>query len=166
MTCTAKASFNSHKPISPILRPFFSSSFGTAKTGPMPISSGSSPATAMPRYMPRGARPRFAASPASISTAAEAPSDSCEALPAVITAPSPRTGFNPCKPSKLVDGRLPSSFSNTTSWVEILPLSLSFIIMVDGRGTISSSNLPAACATAVRCWDCRAYSSCASREMP
>ncbi len=43
-------------------RPLRSSSRGTAKTGPMPISSGSQPATARPRNTPIGSRPRRAAS--------------------------------------------------------------------------------------------------------
>ena len=38
------------------------SSFGTANTGPMPISSGSQPATAKPRNVPSGFRPFFSAS--------------------------------------------------------------------------------------------------------
>jgi hypothetical protein len=60
---------------------------GTANTGPMPISSGSQPATAKPRKMPSGLRPRCSASFASITTQAEAPSENWLALPAVITPP-------------------------------------------------------------------------------
>ena len=68
--------------------PVRASSFGTAKTGPMPISSGSHPATAKPRKMPSGFSPFLAASFASMTTAAEAPSENWLALPAVMTPPS------------------------------------------------------------------------------
>src|SRR6266478_2354299 len=40
-----------------IVRPCRLSSFGTAKTGPMPISSGRQPATAKPRKTPSGSMP-------------------------------------------------------------------------------------------------------------
>ena len=45
----AKASLSSQRSMSSTDSPFLSSRVGTAKTGPMPISSGSQPATAMPR---------------------------------------------------------------------------------------------------------------------
>src|SRR5256885_1030964 len=54
----AKASLSSHRSMSSTLRPWRASSLGTAKTGPMPISSGSQPATAKPRKAPSGDRPR------------------------------------------------------------------------------------------------------------
>ena len=78
--------------MSSTFRPWRASSFGTANTGPMPISSGSQPATARPRKAPSGLRPARSASFASISTQAEAPSESCEALPAVTNLPAPITG--------------------------------------------------------------------------
>ena len=46
------------------------------------------------RKTPSGAMPARRASAASISTQAAAPSDSCEALPAVTNWPSPRTGLS------------------------------------------------------------------------
>ena len=64
------------------------SSFGTANTGPMPISPGSQPATAKPRKMPSGLRPFFAATLSLITTHADAPSENWLALPAAITPPS------------------------------------------------------------------------------
>ena len=56
ITCTAKASFSSHRSMSLTVRPSFFSTLGTANTGPMPISSGSQPATAKPRKRPSGLR--------------------------------------------------------------------------------------------------------------
>ena len=64
------------------------SSFGTANTGPMPISLGSQPATAKPRKMPSGASPFFAAVLSFITTATDAPSENWLALPAAMTPPS------------------------------------------------------------------------------
>src|SRR6185436_14101683 len=49
-TWLANASFSSQMPMSSIDRPLALRSFGTANTGPMPISSGSHAATIMPRY--------------------------------------------------------------------------------------------------------------------
>ena len=68
--------------------PACSRSFGTANTGPMPISFGSQPATAKPRKMPSGVRLRLAASLALMTTAAEAPSENWLALPAAMQPPS------------------------------------------------------------------------------
>ena len=67
--------------------PARASSFGTANTGPMPISSGSQPATAKPRKMPSGCRPRARAASALITTHAAAPSENWLALPAAMTPP-------------------------------------------------------------------------------
>ncbi len=66
------------------LRPWRCSNFGTAKTGPMPISSGSQPATAQPLKAPSGVSPRRSASSDDIMTTAAAPSESWLALPAVM----------------------------------------------------------------------------------
>src|SRR5262245_59372166 len=60
-----------HRSMSATRLPAFSSSFGTANTGPMPISRGSQPAAAKPRKMPSGCRPRLEASFALMTTAAE-----------------------------------------------------------------------------------------------
>src|SRR5438270_8135500 len=87
MTCTAKASFSSQSPMSSIFRPARSGRRGTANTGPIPISSGSQPASAKPRKIPSGRSPRFSASFASITTQADAPSENWLALPAATTPP-------------------------------------------------------------------------------
>ena len=99
-----------------------------------------------------------------MTTAAE-PSDSWLALPAVIEPPG-ITDWSDCRPSSVVSGRLPSSFESVTSLLEVSPVALSVTDMVVVAATISSSNLPAACAAAVRCCDWKAYSSIASRLMP
>ena len=113
--CEAKASFSSHRAMSSTLRPARSSRRGTANTGPMPISSGSQPATAKPRNAPRACRPRRSASFASIITQAAEPSDNCEALPAVTNLPAPFTGSSLARPSSVVLGRLQLSMVATTS---------------------------------------------------
>ena len=168
-TCTAKASFNSQRSISSIFKLCFSSSFGTAKTGPIPISSGAQPAAIIPTYRPKGSNPFFSAILASISTDADAPSDSWLALPAVMYPPSDivspflNTGDNEDSPSMFVLGLFPSSFSSVTSLSLISPVSLSWTFMIVLRGTISSSNAPLCCPDAVLCWDWREYSSWYSR---
>ena len=103
------AGVSSQSPMSPSRSPARCSSRETANTGPIPISSGSQPATVNPRKMPSGWRPRCSASFASITTQAEAPSESWLALPAVMQNPSPRTGFNTARPSAVESGRAPSS---------------------------------------------------------
>ena len=86
-TCTAKASFNSHRPMSSTFRPAFFNSLGIANTGPMPISSGSQPATAKPRKTPSGCKPLAAAACALMTMDIEAPSENWLALPALMTPP-------------------------------------------------------------------------------
>src|SRR6516225_7914838 len=125
--------------MSSILMPVRWSRRGTANTGPMPISSGSQPATAKPRKMPIGLTLRLAASVSDMSTQAEAPSESWLALPAVMNWSSPRTGLSLARPSKLVSGRLPSSFSKVTVRLEISFVSLFSTCMTEVRGTISWS---------------------------
>jgi len=60
---------------------------------------------------------------------------------------------------------MPSSAEIVTSFVKICPDSLSATPIVVVIGTISSLNLPAACAAAARCCDWAPYSSCFSRGM-
>ena len=60
---------------------------GTANTGPMPISSGSQPATAKPRKRPSGLRLCLLAYSSLTTTQAPAPSENWLALPAEITPP-------------------------------------------------------------------------------
>ena len=105
-----------------------------------------------------------------MTTAADAPSDSCEALPAVMEKPSlpsfARTGLSLLRSASWVPGRLPSSLVRVTCCEPTSPVALSLVSIVEGSGTISSSKAPASCAAAVRRCDSRAYSSCASREKP
>src|SRR5262249_4124767 len=79
-TWLANASLSSHRSMSSMASPCCFSSLGTANTGPMPISSGSQPATASARNVPSGVSPRCSASFAPMITQAEAPSQSWLAL--------------------------------------------------------------------------------------
>ena len=151
--------------MSSIDKPVALSNLGTATTGPMPISSGSQPPTAKPRKVPRISKPRRSASDLSINTCADEPSDSWEALPAVIKASSPIIGLRLAKPSMVVEGRLQSSLSATAACSVISPVSLFLTFMMVFMGTISSSKAPVSWPAAVRCWLISEYSSCASREM-
>jgi hypothetical protein len=74
--------------MSPTFSPALASSFGTAKTGPIPISAGSQPATANPRNTPSGFSPLSAAVFPFITMHTPAPSENWLALPAEITPPS------------------------------------------------------------------------------
>jgi hypothetical protein len=122
--------------------------------------------------VPSGAGRGAAASARLISTEALAPSDSCEALPAVMNSPSGthwpffHTGLSAARLSSVVSARLPSSRCQRHASVPVRLPSLSNSCLTLASGTISSSNRPAACAAAVRCWLRSAYSSCAAREMP
>ena len=113
--------------------------------------------------MPSGFRPRLAASASLMITAAEAPSESWLALPAVIHLSGPITGCSLARPSMLVSGRLPSSLVSFTVFLVVSLVFLSVTSIVVSIGTISSSNLPACWPAAVRSWLCSEYSSCASR---
>ena len=112
---------------------------------------------------------RWLASFASISTQALAPSDNCEALPAVMKAPpltfwpSVKTGFSAARPARVVSARTPSSCFKVTGLSETAPVALSATFMTLGNGTISASKRPAAWAAAVRACDWTEYSSCRSR---
>ena len=150
--------------MSSTLRPARASSFGIAYTGPMPISSGSQPATAKPRKMPSAFMFRRSAAFACMTTQADAPSENWLALPAAITPPG-SAGRIFETPSKVVSARMPSSAEIVTSRVTRRPLE-SAAPMVVVIGTISSANLPAAAAAAARCWLRAPYSSWRSRGMP
>src|SRR5438270_739640 len=142
MTCTANASFSSQRPMSSTFRPARSKRRGTANTGPIPISSGSQPATAKPRKIPSGRRPRFSASFASITMQAEAPSENWLALPAA-TRPPGMAGLIFAIASTVVSGRIPSSAERVTSHVERRPESVSATLISDAKGTSPSANFPA-----------------------
>ncbi len=150
--------------MSPTFMPARARSFGTANAGPMPISSGSHPATAKPRKIPSGARPFEEAIFALITTHAEAPSENWLAFPAAITPPG-IAGRIFDTPSYVVSARMPSSAETVTDFVKSPPV-LSATPAVTVMGTISSANFPAAAAAAARCWLLAPYSSCLSRAMP
>src|SRR6266550_4196459 len=80
----AKASFNSITSISARVRPASLRALGIANTGPIPISSGGQPAVAYATNRAIGLAPSSFARESDITIAAAAPSDICEALPAVI----------------------------------------------------------------------------------
>src|SRR5438094_79139 len=130
-------------------RPASFRSFGTAKTGPMPISSGSQPATTKPRKTPSGSMPSALARLADMRSVAEAPSENWEELPAVTVPPSRKAGGSLARPSRVVSGRLHSSRSTVTSLVDFAPVALSVTSMVTVIGAISSFSLPDLCAAAV-----------------
>src|ERR1700676_4680443 len=111
----------------------------------MPISSGSQPATAKPRKIPNGLRPRRSASLPSITTTALLPSENWLALPAVTTPPG-MAGRICATASRVVSGRMPSSLAMVTSRVPRAPVALSATPIRVVIGTISSLNLPAPCA--------------------
>ena len=78
-----------------------------AGTGPVPITAGSTPQTAVARIRAIGLRPSSSAVIRPISRSAAAPSLSGELLPAV-TVPNPggmNAGFNAASPSRLQSGR-------------------------------------------------------------
>ena len=127
-----------------------------AGIGPIPITRGATPATAIATMRARGVRPfRFAASSEAIRSA-HAPSFTPEAFPAV-TVPSGRTiGFRRARPSSVVSARGCSSASTTAS---------SPFFFGRTTGTISSRNSPLAAAAAVFFWLRKAKRSWSSREM-
>ena len=162
-TCTAKASLSSHRSMSPTLRPKRLSTLGMAYTGPMPISSGSQPATANPRKRPKGFKPRLLASSSLITTQAPAPSENWLALPAEIKPPG-MADLRLANASTVEPSRMPSSLLTVTCLV-IRPITLSAIPALTVMAAISASNKPAACAANARCWLRAPYSSMASRPM-
>ncbi len=98
-------------------------------------------------------------------TTAPAPSESCEALPAVVVPPG-YTGWSVASFASVVSGRGPSSRSSVTACSCVAFVALSVTCIVAAKGTISSAYLPAAAAVATRCWLRTTYSSCASRVIP
>ena len=162
-TWEANASFSSMISMSSSLTPATFRSFGTAKTGPMPISSGSQAATTKPRKKPSGSMPSALARLADRMSVADAPSENWEEFPAVTVPPSLNAGGSFASPSSVVSGRLHSSRSTVTCFCDLAPVALSVTSMVTVMGAISSRSLPDFCAAAVRCWESSAYSSWLSR---
>jgi hypothetical protein len=128
--------------------PARSSSFRTAGTGPMPITRGSTPATAEPTKAPSGSAPRPRARSSEAITSAAAPSLIPLEFPAVTVPLSRKAGRRLASFSAEVSGR--GCSSRVTS----------------PTATSSSANRPASSAAAQRCWDCRPNASCSSRETP
>ena len=113
-----------------------------AATGPIPITSGSTPANAPCTQVAIGVTPNSLAFSSLITTIAAAPSLIPEALPAVTIPPSlPEQQRNLDNDSAVVPGRGPSSTLNST---------ISFLTLT-GTGTISSSNLCSAIAFSAFC---------------
>ena len=97
-----------------------------------------------------------------MSTAA-APSLVCELLPAVTVPFMAKAGRSLASAARLVSWRTPSSCLKTVlTSLTVLP---SPTLATTSIGTISASNLPAACAAAARWWLRRAKASCSSRPI-
>ena len=92
-----------------------SSTLGVAASGPVSMSTGSEPTTALATMRARGVRFSSLTFSPLIRTTAEAPSVTGLEMPAVIQS-VPRTGFKPASFSRLVSGRIVSSLSRTISF--------------------------------------------------
>ena len=139
--CEANASFSSTRSRSAGSIPRRSRSLRTAGTGPMPITRGSTPATALPTNAPSGSIPSSFAFSSLARTSAAAPSLSPAALPAVIVPPCRNAAFSPASACAVVSGRGCSSTATSPT------------------GTISASKRPARCAAAQRSWERSAKAS-------
>src|SRR5262245_16174526 len=146
--CEAKASFSSTRSRSETSIPARSSSFRTAGTGPIPITRGSTPATALPTKAPSGSTPSAWARSSLAITRAAAPSLMPLELPAVTVPPSLNAGLSVASFSRLVSGRGCSSRATSPT------------------GTSSSSKRPLSLASVQRRCDCSPNSSCSSRLIP
>jgi hypothetical protein len=109
----------------------------------MPISSGSQPATAKPRKMPSGWRPRCSASLPFISTQADAPSLNWLALPAVTHAAGHGRLRIRCTAFERGVGADALVGGDRDLLRVMRPVALSTTPITVVIGTISSSNLPA-----------------------
>ena len=100
--------------------------------------------------------PARSAYSADVTTTAAAPSEICEAVPAVIVPSVLKAGLSLASASAVVPGRMPSS----SVTVSCSPLCRT------GTPAISAANRPFLAAAAARWWDMAANSSCCSRVMP
>ena len=91
-----------------------------------------------------------------MTISAAAPSEICDALPAVMVPSFANAGRRPESESVVVSGRTPSSSSTITG---------SPLRWGTGTGTISSARRPSFIAAAARSWLRAASSSCSSRVM-
>ncbi len=101
--------------------------------------------------------PAASAAARSAMTRAAAPSEICEAFPAVTVPVEPKAGRNPASESAEVSARMPSSS---------VTLSGSPLRCGTATGTISSANTPDVVAAAARRWLSAAHSSWTCRSMP
>ena len=88
-----------------------------------------------------------------ITTTADAPSLSGQALPAVTDPSSRKTGLRPDTPSRVTPGRGQSSAATTLPSYRV-------------TGVMSRAQKPDAMAASARCWLRTANSSCSRRVMP
>src|SRR5690606_5729899 len=163
----AKASLSSIQSSWSWRNPACSSAFGVAATGPMPITSGRTPATEKLTKRASGVRPYSFTAFSDASSTAPAPSDICELLPAVTVPPNwplRNTGRSFARPSALVSGRGPSSVSTTVFFSRTLPAPRSGIRDTTSYGLISSRNSPASIAFSAFWCEARAKASWSSRE--
>ena len=102
-----------------------------------------------------------------VTSIAAAPSEICEALPAVTVPPSSNAGRSPASTSSVVPGRIPSSCDTVTA-PSPSPSAQSRTAPSAPRttGTISSANAPDSRAAAARWWDCTLNRSTSSRRSP
>src|SRR5699024_4484225 len=89
-----------------------SNALGTASTGPTPIISGSTPATAYEWNLTSGVRPSASAFSRSMTRTDAAPSLICDEFPAVTDPFGLKAGGKVAKTSSDVSGLTPSSVSN------------------------------------------------------
>ena len=122
-----------------------------AGIGPSSIFTGSQPTVVWSTIRARGVRPSSAAFSADISSTAAAPSEICEAFPAVIFPSSLNADFNCESDSRLVSGRMPWSVRNVSSPTVI--------------GTISRSKRPSSVARLASVCERTASSSSSEREI-
>mmetsp|Transcript_3178 Transcript_3178/g.8233 ORF Transcript_3178/g.8233 Transcript_3178/m.8233 type:complete len:203 (+) Transcript_3178:829-1437(+) len=133
--------------------PAASRAAGMATAGPTPISSGCTPTTWKERSVPSGRSPSSSALRRDMSSTAAAPSLTWLDVPAVTEPPSLNTGLSLARRSTVVPARGPSSAETTVPSSSV-------------TGTISSANLPLACAASAFACDSTPIWSCSSRVMP
>ncbi|MCY1519273.1 hypothetical protein D9M68_540230 [compost metagenome] len=102
--------------------PARASTLGIAAIGPMPMTSGGTPATAKPAKRASGLRLNSRRMRSDTRTTAAAPSDICELLPAVTLPRAANTGFSRASASALLSGRGPSSTSTSRRTTRTAPL--------------------------------------------
>ena len=128
------------------------------------MRTGSTPASAKLRNLARGVRPNSFAFSALMMSAAEAPSQICELLPAVTLPSSINAGLRFASPSAVVPARMPSSRVCMVSSTVTAPVSLSRIL--DTTGMISLSNRPCSVAASASCWERAPKASRSARLSP